>query len=168
MGLKFHSIPSNIKMYEVYLKSNATVFIAPPTFMWETAWLTIIFSYIHDWQKWWRWRFPPEQQGVHSQLPLPSPAALTRVKDFVAGLTRAEISYSEIKSMTECAFGVKSLHKSFTFCFIIKFKAGKSAEEEYNFNLRGLWILLPLSPPPCWKRCPFHCEGSCPGPSGFC
>ena len=93
---------------------------------------------------------------------------VTRVKDFVAGLTRAEKSYSEIKSMTECAFGVKSLHKSFTFCFIIKFKAGKSAEEEYNFNLRGLWILLPLSPPPCWKRCPFHCEGSCPGPSGFC
>ena len=76
-------------------------------------------------------------------------AALTGVKDFVAGLTRAEKSYSEIKSMTECAFGVKSLHKSFTFCFIIKFKAGKSAEEEYNFNLRGLWILLPLSPPPC-------------------
>ena len=37
--------------YQVFSKSNATVFTAPPTFVWDSAWFNIIFRSAYYWQK---------------------------------------------------------------------------------------------------------------------
>jgi hypothetical protein len=59
---------------------------------------------------------------------------MTKVRDFVAALARAGKRYTEIKNMTDSAFGDKLLSKSAIYKIINKVKAGESTDNKRHLN----------------------------------
>jgi hypothetical protein len=54
--------------------------------------------------------------------------------DFVAGLTRADKGYKEIKETVDAAFGDKTLQKTAIYKIIKKVKAGKDTADQRHLN----------------------------------
>jgi hypothetical protein len=59
---------------------------------------------------------------------------MTKVCDFVEALARAGKEYTEIKNMTDSAFGGKSLSKSAIYKIINKVKARESTDDKRHLN----------------------------------
>jgi hypothetical protein len=73
---------------------------------------------------------------------------MTKVRDFVAGLARAGKGANKIKSLTDAAFGDKSLTKTAIFSVLKKVKAGKTTGDQRHLNAKktkGLWTSSPLT-----------------------
>jgi hypothetical protein len=59
---------------------------------------------------------------------------MTRVRDFVADLTRAGKGYLEIKKTVEAAYGDKALKKTAIYAIIKKVKKGETTADQRHLN----------------------------------
>jgi hypothetical protein len=59
---------------------------------------------------------------------------MTKVRDFVAGLTRAGKSYAKIKKTVDTALGDKALKKASIYFIMKKVKAGKNINDLCHQN----------------------------------
>jgi hypothetical protein len=61
---------------------------------------------------------------------------MTEERDFIAGLARARKSANKIKSLTDAAFGDKSLTKSNIYNILKKVKAGEMTDDQRHLNAK--------------------------------
>ncbi len=79
----------------------------------------------------------PVRASADSLSPLPLPAAaMTQVRDFVAGLARAGKSASEIKKLVDDAYRDKALGLTSIYYILKRVKAGKSTEDQRKFSAK--------------------------------
>ena len=121
--------------YEVYSKTNATVTIAAPTFIWDIGLLKTLFRSVYDQKKLWRRLFPSDQL-IGARLACTHPTSSTppwqhydRCQKFRRRAATARKSFDEIKETADLTFGDKSFHKFTIYCIINKVKAGKITDD---------------------------------------